>query len=153
MNTRLLTVLNAVGCLVLIGFIVIQWQQSQKLSDQLRESRSREILQDNARVAAESMVKQLQSDIEGLKASVESIQQSATVADQESLAKAAETQALAAQVARAQEQVVAWEAAVKERDEAIALRDAKLQQLNEALVATRKRLDQAVAELKSAGAR
>ena len=43
--------------------------------------------------------------------------------------------------------------ALQKRDEALAERDSKLKEINGQLVATRKRLDEAVAELKKAGAR
>jgi len=152
-NSRLVTILNAIGCLVLAGFILVQWQLSQKVSDQLLASRSREILQANARVEAENLTRQLQADIDGLKASVDSIQQSAALAEHQLNAKAEETKSLATQLSETQEQLRTWEAAVKSRDEALTLRDTKLQQLNDSLLATRKRLDQAVAELKTAGAR
>ncbi len=153
MNSRLVTILNAIGCLVLAGVILIQWQQGQRLSDQLLASRSKEITQANARVEAEKLTRQLQADIDGLKASVDSIQQSAALAEQQLNTKAEETKSLATQLSQTQEQIKTWEAAVKSRDEALTLRDAKLQEINDSLLATRKRLDQAVAELKSAGAR
>jgi len=152
-NSRLVTILNAIGCLVLAAVILIQWQQGQMLSDQLLASRSQEVLQANARVEAETLSKQLQADIDGLKASVDSIQQSAALAEQQLAAKAEETKSLLTQLSQTQEQIKTWEAAVKSRDEALTLRDTKLQELNDSLVATRKRLDQAVAELKTAGAR
>jgi hypothetical protein len=150
---RLLTVLNAAGCLVLAGFILIQWRGGQALSRELHDSRSREILEKNARLDAEKLSKQLQADIDGLKASIDSIQQAAAVAEQEKAAKAEEAKGLAGLVSEAQNQIKTWEEAVKARDEAIALRDTKLKELNQALVATRGRLDEAVAELKKAGAR
>ena len=152
-SARLLTVLNAAGCLVLAGFILIQWRGGQALSHELHESRSREILEKNARLDAEKLSKQLQADIDGLKASIDSIQQAAAVAEQEKAAKAEEAKGLAGLVSEAQERIKTWEEAVKARDEAIALRDTKLKELNEALVATRGRLDEAVAALKKAGAR
>ncbi len=150
---RVLPVLNAIGCLVLAGFIFIQWRGGQALSEELHESRSREILEKNARLEAEKLSRQLQADIDGLKASIDSIQQAAAVAEKDLAAKTEEAKGLAGLVTEAQEQIKTWEAAVKARDEAIVLRDAKLKELNEALVATRARLDEAVAELKKAGAR
>jgi chromosome segregation ATPase len=152
-SARLLTILNAVGCLVLGAFIVVQWQGGQSLSDELQASRSAAILEANARIAAERTATQLQADIDGLKASIDSIQQSVAATEKELAAKAAEAQALAGQLSEAQEQLKARDAAVQARDEALALRDEKLQELNDSLVATRKRLDEAVAALKAAGAR
>ncbi len=153
MSARWLTLLNFIGCLVLAACIVIQWRGGQALTHELHASRSREILQGNARVAAEALSKQLQGDIDGIKASIDSIQQSAAVAEEDRTLKAAEVKRLAAQLNQATEQIKVWEAAVKARDEAISLRDGKLQQLNDSLMATRKRLDEAVAELKAKGGR
>ena len=150
---RVLPFINVAGCLVLAGFIVIQWRGGQLLSEELRESRSREILEKNARMDAEKMSRQLQADIDGLKASIDSIQQAAAEAEKNMAAKEEESKGLAGLVSQAQDQIKTWEEAVKARDEAIVQRDAKLKELNEALVATRKRLDEAVAELKKAGAR
>ena len=147
---RVLPFVNVAGCLVLAVFIVIQWRGGQVLSDELQQSRSREILEKNARMDAEKMSRQLQADIDGLKASIDSIQQAAAEAEKAMAAKEEEAKGLAGQ---AQDQIKTWEEAVKARDEAIVQRDAKLKELNEALVATRKRLDEAVAELKKAGAR
>lgn len=151
--SRFLPWLNAAGCVVLVGFILLQWRGGQALTRQLHESRSREILESNARLEAEKTVRQLQSDLEGLKVSIDSIRASAESAEKERAAKAAEVERLAAAVTTAQEAVKTWEQAVKERDAAIAARDEKLREINDALVATRKRLDEAVAELKKAGAR
>ncbi len=154
MNTaRWLSILNAIGCLVLAGFILIQWRGGQSLSRELHQSRSREILETNARLEAEKLAKGLQADLDGLKASIDSIQQAAAVAEEEMAAKVEEARGLAGLVTEAQNQIKTWEEAVKARDEAIVQRDAKLKELNEALVATRARLDEAVAELKKAGAR
>lgn len=152
-SARLLTILNAVGCLLLAGFILIQWRGGEALSRELHETRSREIVEKNARLDAEKRGRQLQADIDGLKASIDSIQQAAAVAEEEKEAKAEEIRKLGELVTQADGQIKTWEEAVKARDEAIVQRDAKLKELNEALVATRKRLDEAVAELKKAGAR
>jgi chromosome segregation ATPase len=150
---RCLSILNAIGCLVLAGFILLQWHGGRLLSNELHQSRSREILEKNARLEAEKLAKGLQADIDGLKASIDSIQQAAAVAEQEMAAKAEEARRLAGLVTEAQARIKTWEEAVKARDEAILARDAKLKELDAALVATRKRLDEAVAELKKAGAR
>lgn len=157
---RSLPIVNAVGCVVLVGFILIQWFGGQKLDHELHETKSREILEKNARFEAEKQVKTLQSDIQGLKDSVDSIRQAAETAEKELVAKNDEIAKFAAAVEEAKVKIAEWEQAVKDRDEAIqkrdaalAERDSKLKELNGQLVATRKRLDEAVAELKKAGAR
>lgn len=150
---RVLPFVNVAGCLLLAGFIVVQWVGGQALSDELHASKSREIHEKNARLDAEKLSRQLQEDIDGLKASIDSIQLAAAQAEKDLAAKSEEAKGLADLLTKAQEQIKTWEEAVKARDEAIAQRDGKLKELNEALVATRKRLDEAVAELKKAGAR
>ncbi|WP_264502474.1 hypothetical protein [Luteolibacter flavescens] len=163
----MLPIVNAVGCVVLVGFIFIQWLEGQGLERDLGETRTREILEKNARTEAEQQITQLRSDIQGLKDSVDSIRQAAEAAEKELVIKNEEIAKFAAGLEEARAMIVTWEAAVKERDEAlklrdealqkrdeaIAARDSKLKEVNAQLVATRKRLDEAVAELKKAGAR
>lgn len=156
---RSLPIVNAVGCVVLVGFILIQWFGGQQLDQQLHEAKSREILEKNARFEAEKRANQLQSDIQGLKDSVDSIRQAADAAEKELTIKNEEIAKFAAGLEEAKATITTWEQAVKERDEAIqkrdaalAERDSKLKEVNGQLVATRKRLDEAVAELKKAGA-
>jgi peptidoglycan hydrolase CwlO-like protein len=159
-NPKVLPIVNAVGCIVLVGFILIQWFGGQLLSKELHEARSREILEKNARFEAEKKVKTLQSDIEGLKNSVDSIRQAAETAEKAVELKDQDIAKFSAALEEAKAKIVTWEQAVKDRDDAllkrdaaIAERDSKLKEINGQLVATRKRLDEAVAELKKAGAR
>jgi peptidoglycan hydrolase CwlO-like protein len=156
----MLPIVNAVGCVVLVGFILVQWFGGQKLDHELHEAKSREILEKNARFEAEKQVKTLQSDIQGLKDSVDSIRLAAETAEKELVGKNDEIAKFATGLEEAKTKIAEWELAVKDRDEAIqkrdaalAERDSKLKELNGQLVATRKRLDEAVAELKKAGAR
>jgi len=150
---RILTWLNAAGCLVLAGFILFQWRGSRLLTEQLEQSRAAAIHEKNARFDAEKLTRQLQSDIDGLKASIDSIQQAAATAERDMAAKEEEVKGMAGLLDQARERIRTWEEAVKARDEAIAARDARLKELDAALLATRKRLDEAVAALKKAGAR
>jgi peptidoglycan hydrolase CwlO-like protein len=157
---RLLPLLNAVGCVVLAGFILVQWFDGKNVEKQLHEARSQTIVEKNARMEIEQRAKLLQSDVEGLKASIVSIQASAEIAEKKLAEQSVQFDATVKGLEDAQGKVKEWEDAVKARDEAIALRDTKLKEatdkvvaLNASLVSTRKRLDEAVAELKKAGAR
>ncbi len=157
---RSLPIINAAGCIVLAGFILIQWFGGQALDKELHDAKRREILEKNARFEAEKRASQLQSDIQGLKDSVDSIRQAAEAAEKEVALKNEEIAKFAAGLEEAKAKILTWEQAVKERDEALqkrdaalAERDSKLKEVNGQLVATRKRLDEAVAELKQAGAR
>ena len=126
MNSRALPILNAIGCLVLTGVIVLQWQRERALDGSLAQLKSelaaaREFSASESKRAAD-----LERDIAVLKESLEATQQSAAQA--------------------AAEQLTIWQTAV-------AGRDAKLRELDAALAATRQRLDAAIARLKEAGAR
>ena len=160
MNPKVLPIINAIGCVVLVGFILIQWFGGQVLSKELHDAKEREIHEKNARFEVEKQVKTLQSDIEGLKNSVDSLRQAAEAAEKEVAFKNEEIAKFAGGLEEAKAKIVTWEQAVKERDEALqkrdaalAERDSKLKEVNGQLIATRKRLDEAVAELKQAGAR
>jgi chromosome segregation ATPase len=153
MSIRLLPIFNAIGCAVLMVLIVIQWKSGQSLEDQLRQSREQTASEMKGREDAEKRAGQLQSDVEGLKAAIEAIREgserdrkAAEDAGKFAADKAGEVGALTIGLGKAQEQLKVWEEAVKSRDE-------KLKELNESLVATRQRLDEAIAKLKQAGAR
>jgi len=157
---RLFPILNAVGCVILTGFILLQWFAGKTVAEDLHKSRSQTILETNARIDAEKRARLLQSDVDGLKASIESIQKASELAEKELALKTAQEAILNASLAEAQGKVKEWEEAVKARDEAIVQRDAKLKERDDklremsgSLLSTRKRLDEAIAELKQAGAR
>jgi len=48
-----LPIINAVGCVVLVGFILIQWFGGRVLDKKLHDAQEREILEKNARFEAE----------------------------------------------------------------------------------------------------
>ncbi|HEY1123843.1 MAG TPA: hypothetical protein VGE67_19650, partial [Haloferula sp.] len=88
------------------------------------------------------------------------IRQAADAAEKAVELKDQDIAKFSAALEEAKTKIGTWEQAVKERDEALqkrdealAERDSKLKDINGQLVATRKRLDEAVAELKKAGAR
>lgn len=156
---RTLPIVNAVGCVVLAGFILVQWFDGKSVAKDLHEARSQTIVEKNARLEVEERAKLLQSDVEGLKSSIESIQASAEAAEKQLAEQSLQFDANVKALTDAQTKVKEWEEAVKARDEAIALRDTKLKEatdrlteLNASLVSTRRRLDEAVAQLKKAAA-
>lgn len=160
MNPKVLPIVNAIGCVVLVGFILIQWFGGETLREKLVDTQKREIIEKNARFEAEKRAKTLQSDIEGLKNSVDSIRKQAEDAEKLVELKDQDIVKFTAALEEAKTKIGTWEQAVKDRDDAlvkrdaaIAERDSKLKEINGQLVATRKRLDEAVAELKKAGAR
>ena len=150
---RLLPIINAVGCVVLVAFILVQWIGGNVLNKKLHEVETKLIHESNARINAEFDKQKLQQDIEGLKASIDSIRKDSEQNAKDLEARSAEVTALNANIVDAQTKVKEWEEALKARDEAITARDTKIKELNDNLVSTRKRLNEAVEQLKKAGAR
>ncbi len=155
-----LVIVNAIGCLALAGFIVVQWLDGHATEAKLEQAQKETILEKNGRTEAEHKVKLFESDIAGLKASIESLQQASDLAQKELAEKNSMVDAANKTLTDAEGKVKEWEDALKARDEAIAQRDEKLveaskklTEANSTILATRKRLDEALAELKKAGAR
>ncbi|MCU0752364.1 MAG: hypothetical protein MUC40_04950 [Akkermansiaceae bacterium] len=136
MNSRVLPVLNLIGCLALTGLVVVQWRR-EHITDAVAAGLRRELataLQEIAEAARQRTT--LERDIVVLKESIEATQQSAETAARGLAEKEQLNSALETELATAREQVAAWEAALRQRDERI-----------------RQRLDEAVARLKEAAAR
>lgn len=145
MTARTLTLLNAVGCLVLIVLILAQWGKERLLHSDLAKVRI-ELAAATTRAAEEAGRRTaLERDIEVLKEAITATQQAAETATRELGEKATLATTLEAELKTAREQIAAWEAAIKARDE-------RIQVLGTDLAATRKRLDEAVARLKAAAA-
>jgi chromosome segregation ATPase len=146
MTTRVLPILNTIGCLALTGLVVVQWRKERTLDSTLTNLRSE--LADS-RIRIEEDAKQraaLERDISVLKESIEAIQKSAESSARDLAEKDELATRLEADLGSARDQVAAWESAIRERD-------ARIQTLDADLAAARKRLDEAIARLKEAGAR
>ena len=150
MKSRVLPILNAIGCLILTGLVVTQWRQErdhlrdiQNLQSALAGSREK-LTAETRRSAA------LERDIAALKESIEATQQAAEAAARGLAEQSSQAEVLQTELATTREQAAAK---IKAWEDAIAARDAKLQSLNADLTATRARLDEAIAKLKAAGAR
>ena len=146
MKSRVLPILNAIGCLALTGLVVAQWSKeridlrdSQKLQSQL--ILSQQVLADELKKSAA-----LEKDIEVLKESIELTRKAGEQATLSLTDQSRLTENLQTELGSAREQITAWEAAIRERD-------AKLLHLNSDLIATRERLNEAISKLKAAGAR
>jgi chromosome segregation ATPase len=145
-KSRILPVLNAIGCVILTGLVVGQWRkehtmvrQTMALEGQLRAVRE-QAAADVARATA------LELDIAVLKESIEAVQKSAEQSVAALGAKEIEVSGLQSESIAAREQLKVWE-------EAITARDTRLRELNRDLTATRARLDEAISKLKQVGAR
>jgi predicted nucleic acid-binding Zn-ribbon protein len=146
MSSRVLTILNALGCLALTGLIAMQWLRERDLESEIttiakdRDSARKEVHSLESRRAA------LERDIALLKDSLAATQQAAESAARELTEKSAITHQLETDLATARSQIEAWETAVKERD-------TRITTLQTELTKTRARLDEAIAKLKQASAR
>jgi hypothetical protein len=146
MKQSLITVINAIGCVVLLGIIVAQWVQNEEQRKSFRELQSdrQEIIE--ARDEAEKNITSLKTDIVDLKASLEATQKAAEEATLAGKTQQDQLQLVGTERDALRLQVSEWEAAIK-------LRDTALAEQNATLVALRKRLDEAIVELKKAGAK
>ena len=144
MTPRTLTLLNTIGCLALTGLVVAQWCKERTIGGNLTET-TRQLVSAKDQAAEESQRRAaLERDIVVLKETIEATQKAAEASAHDFAEKDALANGLQAQLTSAREQVVVWEAALKTRDDRIHL-------LESQLVATRKRLDEAITKLKTAG--
>jgi chromosome segregation ATPase len=146
MSSRVLPIINALGCLLLTVVVLVQWRKERAI-DGDRLALKSELATWKQQAAEELQKRQaLERDIVVLKESIASTQLAAESSAKTIAEKAALTDRLQTDLSAAREQVSSWETAIKERDERIRTLDAEL-------AATRKRLDEAIAKLKAAGAR
>ncbi|BCU75744.1 hypothetical protein [Luteolibacter sp. LG18] len=153
MSARIFSIVNAVGCFLLVVFILVQWKIGTGMEHELRDAKTATINEHNARIEAEKRADALESDVVGLKTSIDSIRSDAEEKTRSLKEQIGQSEALNTGLTQAQEQVKVQDEAIKARDEAIKQRDDRLRETNETLAATRKRLDEAIAKLKQAAAK
>ena len=146
MKSRVLPVINAIGCLVLTSLVAGQWLRERESNQSLAATQGELIVAKEFSSSETKRATALERDIAVLKEAIEATQKSAEEAAQAAATKTTEASTLEAEITAAREQIKTWEAA-------IALRDSTLRDLNDKLTATRKQLDAAIAQLKAAGAR
>ena len=145
MKARVLPIINAIGCLVLIGLIATQWRKEHACLIDISLLQSKlTVVQDHA-TEEEKHSAALEKDIAALKETIEIIRKS----NEESTRILAEqnnhTGNLQEERDAARAQIKIWEISIAERDD-------KLRNLNTDLTATRYRLNEAISKLKAAGA-
>lgn len=139
MKSRVLPIVNAIGCLALTGLVVSQWRQERvRIQENLQLHSELSLVRDQLATETTRSAA-LERDISALKESIE-LSRKSTAESANALVERDK------QLSAARESIQTWEAA-------ITARDAKLRELHEELVSTRARLDEAVARLKAAGAR
>ncbi len=143
MTSRILILINSIGCVALIGLTALQWAKERVLHATLDTTRA-ELAAETARSAEHARQQTaLERDIALLKESLTSTQQAAETAARELGEKSTLAATLDTELKTAREQITIWETAIKARDERIA-------NLTTDLAATRKRLDEAIARLNAA---
>ena len=146
MKSRVLPILNAIGCLILSVLIVIQWQRERALNESLAKLKTELAAAHDLAAAETQRAADLARDITVLKDSIEATQKAAESSARLMEENAAQTAGLETEITAAREQLKTWEAAIAARDE-------KLRALDAQLTATRQRLDEAIAKLKEASTR
>lgn len=140
-----ITLLNAIGCLVLTAVIITLWQRERSDRASITSLRSELNLAAAEAAKADELRSALERDISVLKESIASAQTDAETANRNFAEKNQLAIQLQDELGAAREQIIAWEIALKDRDERIRSLDADLS-------AARKRLDEAIAKLKASGA-
>ena len=142
----MLTWINAIGCLLLIALIVVQWRgeyisgrELVGLRTSLAEANAK-LAEENARCVA------LERDLQVLKDAAEQSGKAVESGKSVGMTKDARIVELESALKRAGGDVDKWQSAIAQRDDRIRKLDAEL---NEA----RRRLNEAVTKLKAAGAR
>jgi hypothetical protein len=153
MKQNIFTIVNAIGCLVLLVIVVLQWQQSEHQREAYRTIQIKEHAANEAKAEAVTRADALMLDLTELKRSYMETQKTADAAgldyqrklEELGTTKAAYDQAAAERDAL-QKRITEWEAALK-------LRDQTITEQNASMIALRKKLDEAIAQLKKAGAK
>jgi chromosome segregation ATPase len=146
MTPRTLVIINTIGCLLLTALVVVQWRGERKLGDTVATLRTQIAAAANQAAEDAKHRAALERDIAVLKETIEATQKAAESSTRALAEKEAIAERLQTELTAATEQVAAWETALKARD-------ARIVSLAAEIDATRKRLDEAIAKLKEAGAR
>ena len=146
MTSRTLPLVNAIGCLALTGLVVAQWFKERSMRDELVQSKAKLSLALQQTDEESKRRTALERDIAVLKETIESARKAAETSTKDIVEKDRSVTQLQAELTAAREQITVWETAMKTRDEQIRTLDSNL-------AATRKRLEEAIAKLKAAGAR
>lgn len=146
MNARTLTWINAVGCMILVAFIVVQWREEYAAGRELARLRI-SLAESNAKVAEETarcMV--LERDLKVLKEAAEQSGKAVESGKSAVMSKDARIAELEVALKQAGGDVGKWQAAIAQRDD-------RIRKLEADAAEARRRLNEAVNKLKAAGAR
>jgi chromosome segregation ATPase len=146
MNARTITWINAIGCLVLVALVVVQWRGEYVSGRELANLKT-SLAEANTKAAAETArCVALERDLQVLKEAAE--QSGKAVESGKSVAMTKDTRIveLEAALKQAGGDVDKWQAAIAQRDD-------RIRKLEDEVAEARRRLNEAVAKLKAAGAR
>jgi predicted RNase H-like nuclease (RuvC/YqgF family) len=140
MKGNWLVCLNFIGGLLLAGLCVIQWFSDEIKQEKLVVERveKNKVILESAKISERNQV--LEMDVSDLKLSISQLKKEAEEALAQQNKIAEETETSVKQITNFSEKTLEWEAAIKQRDQAIL-------ELNTTLLATRKRLDEAISRL------
>jgi len=146
MNARTFTWINAIGCLALVALIVVQWR-GQYVADRELASLRVSLAEVTAKAAEESArCVALERDLQVLKEAAEQSGKAVESGKSASMTKDSRIAELESALKRAGGDVDKWQYAIAQRDD-------RIRKLEGELGEARRRLNEAVAKLKAAGAR
>jgi hypothetical protein len=146
MNARTITWINAIGCLVLVALVVVQWRGEYVSGRELANLRT-SLAEANAKTAAETArCVALERDLQVLKEAAEQSGKAVESSKSVTMTKDARIVELEAALKQAGGDVDKWQAAIAQRDD-------RIRKLEDEVAEARRRLNEAVAKLKAAGAR
>ena len=153
MKQNLFTIVNAVGCVVLLIIVSLQWQQSEQQRKAYRTIQMKEHAANEAKAEAVTRADALMVDLTELKQSLMETQKTADAAGQLHQQKLVELGTTKAAYDQAAAERDALKKSITEWEAALALRDRTITEQNASMIALRKKLDEAIAQLKKAGAK
>jgi chromosome segregation ATPase len=146
MNARTITWINAIGCLVLVALVVVQWRGEYVSGRELTNLRT-SLAEANAKTAEETArCVALERDLQVLKEAAEQSGKAVESGKSVAMTKEARIAELEAALKQAGGDVNKWQAAIAQRDD-------RVRKLEAEVAEARRLLNEAVAKLKAAGAR
>lgn len=146
MSARTITWINAIGCLVLVALVVVQWRGEYVSGRELASLRT-SLAEANAKAAEETArCVALERDLQVLKEAAEQSGKAVESGKSVAMTKDARIAELEAALKQAGGDVGKWQAAIAQRDD-------RIRKLEAEVAEARRRLNEAVAKLKVAGAR
>lgn len=146
MNARTITWINAIGCLVLVALVVVQWRGEYVSGRELTSLRI-SLAEANAKTAEETArCVALERDVQVLKEAAEQSGKAVESGKSVAMTKEARIAELEAALKQAGGDVNKWQAAIAQRDD-------RVRKLEAEVAEARRLLNEAVAKLKAAGAR